>query len=284
MSVLRVALLQLKVGVDKVANIQNAVTHIADAAKKGAEFIVLPECFQTPYGTKYFPEYAEEIPTGETCQAMQKAAKEHGVTVLAGSIPECEGTKVFNTSVAFGKDGSFLSKFRKMHLFKLNTEKVKFDESETLTAGSKTATFAVPVGAAAHTVGMGICFDIRFPELAALYQQSGTSILAYPGAFNMVTGPVHWELAARARAVDAQQFVVLCSPARDEQSVSGYVAYGHSMVVDPWGTVIAEAGEGEETVMCEIDLTKVAEVRGQLPTMAGKRHDLYGISFSPKEE
>eukprot|EP00906_Rhabdomonas_costata_P019867 RCo028904 len=276
-SVTRLALCQLKVSANKAANIENAVKHIAAAAKQGAGLVLLPECFNTPYHHKFFPEFAEEVPSGETCQAMRRAASENAVTVVAGSLPERKGDRLFNTSVTYGKDGSVLAVYRKIHLFKLNTEKLKFDESETLSAGSSLATF----DSGAARVGVAICFDIRFPELAAAYHNLGTQLVVYPGAFNMVTGPAHWHLAARSRAVDTQQFVALCSPARDPDSVSGYVAYGHSLVVDPWGTVLAEAGEGEETVFADIDFTKVAEFRRQLPVTSGRRHDLFSVVHTP---
>eukprot|EP01012_Entosiphon_sulcatum_P003318 TRINITY_DN11013_c0_g1_i1.p1 TRINITY_DN11013_c0_g1~~TRINITY_DN11013_c0_g1_i1.p1 ORF type:complete len:286 (+),score=67.10 TRINITY_DN11013_c0_g1_i1:24-881(+) len=278
MSSLRVALCQLKVGEDKAANVANAVAHVKKAAAGGAKLVVLPECFNTPYGNKYFPTYAEEVPAGPTATAMAAAAKEAGVTLVAGSIPEREGDKLFNTSLTFGPDGGLLAKFRKVHLFKLNTEKLKFDESETLTAGDKLATF--PIDDSGVTAGVGICFDIRFPELAAAYQQQGTSLLAYPGAFNMVTGPKHWHLAARSRAVDTQQFVVLCSPARDPESVSGYVAFGHSLVVNPWGEVIAEAQDGEEIVYADIDFAQVEDTRKQLPILAGRRPERFSLAFT----
>jgi len=274
---LRVALIQLRVGRDKAANVANAVRLVGAAAAQGARLVVLPECFQTPYGTAFFPEYAEVVPGGLTSEAMRGAAMEHRVTLVAGSIPEAQDGKVFNCSAAWGADGALLGKYRKMHLFRLNTEKVTFDEGETLTAGDRLATFE------AHglTFGMGICFDVRFAEFALSYNRLGATVLLYPGAFNMVTGPAHWLLHARARAVDTQSYVIMCAPARDPDSVSGYVAYGHSVVVDPWGDVLAEAGEDEEIIYADVDPARVAAVRRQLPIESGRRHDLYGVHFTP---
>ena len=179
--------------------------------------------------------------------------------------------------MAWGADGSLLGKYRKMHLFKLNTEQVKFDESETLTAGDRLAEF----DANGLKIGMGICFDLRFGEFALNYNRRGVNVLCYPGAFNMVTGPPHWQLHAKARAVDTQSYVMMCSPARDPDSVSGYVAYGHSIVVDPWGEVLVEAGEDETIVYAEVDLQRITEVKSKLPIDSGRRHDLYSISFTP---
>lgn len=124
-------------------------------------------------------------------------------------------------------------------------------------------------------VGVGICYDIRFPELAGLMRQRGANILIYPGAFNMVTGPAHWQLLQRARAVDNQVFVAACSPARNPDS--SYVAWGHSSIISPWGEVLVEANEGEEIIYSEIDLNLVAEMRQNIPCWKQKRNDIYQL-------
>ena len=157
------------------------------------------------------------------------------------------------------------------------------DEGEVLTAGDTPTVFEAKKSEEHSTlpdnfkIGVGICFDIRYPQLATYYHQQNTSLLVYPGAFNMVTGPIHWIFAARCRAVDCQQFVAVCSPARDTSA--GYVAYGHSAVVDPWGEVLVEAGEGEEIVATDIDFEKLASIRGRLPINAGTRNDLYKLDW-----
>lgn len=159
-----------------------------------------------------------------------------------------------------------------MHLFDINVPgKISFQESKVLTPGSQFTVFDTPF----CKIGLGICFDIRFAEMAQLYQRKGCKLLLYPGAFNMTTGPSHWELLGRARAVDNQVFVGLCSPARDVKST--YVAYGHSMLIDPWGTKLVEAGENEQTVFAEVDLCRIEEVREQLPVIKNKRVDLYDV-------
>ena len=283
---LRIALCQMAVTKSKEANVAKAVAMIAQAkAEHNADVVVLPECFNCPYGTKYFGDYAEAVPAlgpvapdaaaaSPTAAQLSAAAKAAGVTVIGGSIPEKAEGKLYNSSLSFAPNGDLLGVHRKMHLFRINTEKVKFDEAEVLTAGDTPT--VVPLGAAC-TAGVGICFDIRYPLLAATYQQRGTSVLFYPGAFNMVTGPKHWTHAARSRAVDTQQFVALCSPARDPDFE--YVAWGHSLVVDPWGEVVVEAGEAETIVAAEIDLAAVATTRAQLPITAGIRHDLYEVAW-----
>jgi nitrilase len=286
---LRIAACQMAVGKDKAANVATALKMIAAAkATHQAQVVVLPECFNCPYGTKYFRDYAEPIPAvgttvagaapssdcGSSVLSMANAAKEHGVWLVAGSIPEVAGGDIYNASMTFSPDGTLCGLHRKIHLFKLNTDTVKFDESEVLTAGDAPTVVPTPHG----KIGVGICFDIRFPQLSMFYQTAGTSLLVYPGAFNMVTGPAHWELSARARAVDAQQFVCLCSPARDTSAE--YVAYGHTMIVDPWGNVVAKAVEGEEAIVAaEVDMAQCVDIRSKLPTMAGTRNDLYSLSW-----
>ena len=284
----RVALCQLAVGADKVANIQRATAAIAKAAQttKAAGLIVLPECFNCPYGTKYFADYAEAIPdVGASCitaaasptvAAIGATAAAEKVWVVAGSIPERDlAGNLFNTSMTVGPDGVLRGRHRKMHLFKIDTETVKVDESEVLTAGSEPTVVQTDT----LKLGVGICFDVRYPQLALHYAAQGTNCLVYPSAFNMVTGPKHWELCARSRAVDTQQYVLMCSLARDESAE--YVAYGHSLVVDPWGEVIATAGGGEETtVFADIDAAGLGTARRKLPISAGTRHDLYTLQWA----
>lgn len=286
---LRVALCQMLVGFDKSQNISKAVAMIQRAAcSEKAQVVVLPECFNAPYGTKYFEEYAEPLAAGHpTFDAMSNAAKECGAWIIAGSIPEKHAANgnLYNSCMIFNPEGNLVNVHRKVHLFRINTETVKFDEGEVLTAGD--AATVVPLTAVPHEApdqpavealcGVGICFDIRFPQLALRYTQLGTSLMVFPGAFNMVTGPAHWELLAKARAVDGQQHVILCSPARDESA--GYVAYGHSLVVDPWGNVLAEAGAGEELVVCDVDLSQNEIVRGKVPALKGVRDDLYELRW-----
>jgi predicted amidohydrolase len=269
---LKIGLCQMLVTSVKEDNIRKAVNMIEQSVEKGAQLVILPECFNSPYGTKYFSSYAEPISltTGETCMAISDAAKKNKVWVIAGSIPEIDGDKYYNTSVTFTPDGSLYSTYRKMHLFKINTEKVQVDESLVLSPGANTNT--INIDNTGWKIGMGICFDIRFPLLAYKYLEQGTNMLVYPGAFNIVTGPVHWELAARSRAVDTQQYVCVCSPARDTSA--DYIAYGHSSIIDPFGTVIATCDETEQIVIGDISLQKVIETRGILPIVSGIRWDL----------
>jgi omega-amidase len=161
---------------------------------------------------------------------------------------------------------------RKVHLFDIDVPgKITFRESDTLTGGDSITTFSTEFG----TIGVGICYDMRFPELAAVMRQRGANILVYPGAFNMTTGPAHWELLQRGRALDNQAFVLTVSPARNPSS--SYQAWGHSTVVGPWGDVRAATEHEEALIIADLDLEKVDEVRRNIPTFHQKRHDLYTL-------
>ena len=260
------------VGRNKSQNIEKATSMIREAAGKGAQLVVLPECFNCPYGTKYFGEYAEAAAPGHpTYDAMSAAARDNKVWLVAGSFPEVDNMKrLFNSSLTFDPSGTVVNVHRKVHLFKINTETVKMDEGEVLTAGSSARSVALSPDL---RMGVGICFDVRYPQMAMEYVQQGTSMLVYPGAFNMVTGPAHWQLIAQARAIDSQQFVMLCSPARDE--TADYVAWGHSLVVDPWGTVVASLNESEGILCADLDLSLIAKTRARLPIQTGTRMDVY---------
>ncbi|KAM8974966.1 omega-amidase NIT2 [Pelodytes ibericus] len=271
MAKFRLALVQLHVSSDKSDNLKKACRLIKDAARGGAQIVSLPECFNSPYGTKYFPEYAEKIP-GESTQMLSQVAKECGIYVIGGSIPEEDAGKLYNTCAVFGPDGELLVKHRKIHLFDIDVPgKICFQESETLSPGDNFTVFETPF----CKIGVGICYDIRFAELAQIYTKRGCQLLVYPGAFNMTTGPAHWELLQRARALDNQVYVATVSPARDEKA--SYVAWGHSTVVSPWGEVVVKAEADETTISTDIDLQYLAGIRQQIPIHTQRRLDLYSV-------
>lgn len=274
MSKLKIALIQLAVSQCKETNVKRACKLVTEAAEKGAKLICLPECFNAPYGVQYFHQYAEVIP-GNTSTSLAEAAKQNKIYLIGGSIPEKVDEKCFNTCVAYGPNGEMLAKHRKIHLFDIDVPgKITFKESDALSPGNSFTTFQM----CDLTVGLGICYDLRFSLMASVYAEKGCHLLVYPGAFNMTTGPAHWELLQRARAVDNQLYVATISPARDE--TASYVAWGHSTVVNPWGTVIAKAGHEEEIVYAEIDTSYLDEVRQQIPITKQKRNDLYKVVFS----
>lgn len=242
---------------------------------------MLPECFNSPYDTKAFPQYAEPIPakradidekSSPSIRMLSDIAKELQVHLVGGSIPERDGEKLYNTCAVFNREGEIVAKHRKVHLFDIDIPgKIRFKESDILSPGGQLTTFQTEY----CTFGLGICYDMRFPEMAGLLARKA-EVLLYPGAFNTTTGPRHWELLQRGRAVDNQVWVCTASPANNPES--GYQAYGHSSIVSPWGEVVATTQEHEDVVMAEIDLAVVREVRQAIPTRSQKRTDLYNLS------
>lgn len=276
----KLALIQIAVGASKGENISRAVAMVKQAASAGAKLIALPECFNSPYGTSFFAEYAEHIP-GPSTEALSKAAKDNRVFLIGGSIPEkgADG-KLYNTSAIFSPEGVMIGVHRKIHLFDIDVPgKIRFQESESLSPGYSLTCFKTPY----CDVGVGICYDIRFAELAQLYAQRGCKLLVYPGAFNMTTGPAHWELLGRGRALDNQLYVATVSPARDD--AASYVAWGHSTVVSPWGDIVATTDHQETIVFADLDMDRVEEVRTMIPLRNQRRHDLYKVvDFTNKDE
>lgn len=268
---MRVALIQMAVTADRAGNLRAACQKLRQAAEQGADIAVLPEMFCCPYENRCFRPYGEEA-GGPAQQALSQTAAETGLYVVGGSIPELEDGKVYNTSYVYGPDGNQLAKHRKAHLFDIDVEGgQRFKESDTLSPGNAITTFETKFG----TMGLCICFDLRFEELARCMCLRGAKVIFVPAAFNMTTGPAHWELLFRQRAVDNQCFTVGVSPARDE--AGPYVAYGNSLAVDPWGTVLSRAGAEEATLYADLDLERLKAVRTQLPILSARRTDLYEV-------
>lgn len=274
--ILRLALIQLRVGSSRDDNIRRAASLVRRAAtERKAQLICLPECFNSPYGTQHFAANAESIPDGPTSRALSAMALDAQCFLIGGSIPERDNNNgaLFNTCTVWNGKGELIGKFRKLHLFDIDVPgKIRFCESEVLTGGQSLCTFRI----GDVRIGVGICYDIRFPELARVYAEAGCELLVYPGAFNMTTGPAHWELLQRARAVDNELFVATCSPARVDEG--GYVAWGHSMLVSPWGEKVGELGEKEETLVVDADLAQVGKMREQIPVWRQRRLDLYDVA------
>ncbi|XP_057476552.1 omega-amidase, chloroplastic-like isoform X1 [Actinidia eriantha] len=285
----KIGLCQLLVIADKERNIAHARQAIHDAAKKGAQLVVLPEIWNSPYSNDSFPVYAEDIDVGgdasPSTAMLSEVARVLKITIVGGSIPERCGDKLYNTCCVFDTDGKLKAKHRKIHLFDIDIPgKISFQESKTLTAGETPTVVDTEVG----RIGIGICYDIRFQELAMLYAArgsaeqcqydlwtSGVHLICYPGAFNMTTGPLHWELLQRARAVDNQLYVATCSPARDASA--GYVAWGHSTLIGPFGEVLATAEHDEAIIISEVDYSQIELRRTNLPLEKQRRGDLYQL-------
>ena len=277
-SKLKVALIQLAGSApDKNANLTRAATFVAKAMKEqpDTKLVVLPECFNSPYAVDKFREYAEVItPEAPSVKALSEIARQWKIILVGGSIPELEPTsdKLYNTSIIFNEKGELIGTHRKAHLFDVDIPNgITFKESTTLSAGNKNTLIDEP---SIGKFGVGICYDLRFPELAMVNARKGAFAMIYPSAFNTVTGPMHWHLLARSRSIDNEIYTLLCSPARNLNS--SYHAYGHSLVVNPKGEVIAEAGEGEEIIYAELDPEFIKEVRQAIPVIFQRRFDIYG--------
>ena len=272
-----VALVQMKVSSLVGDNLKRAAQLVEEAVIAGAQIVALPEMFVCPYETALFPKYAE-LEGERMWQALSEMAKKGKIWLFGGSIPEKdESGAVYNTCFVFDPEGRQVGKHRKVHLFDIDiVGGQRFKESDTLTAGNDLCVVETPFG----KIGVMICFDIRFTEWAGLLADEGAQMIIVPGAFNMTTGPKHWELLMRSRALDNQLFVAAVSPARDPKA--SYVAYGNSMIVDPWGVVIHRLEDYESGLISEIDLNIVREVRAQLPVRSARRKDLYRLEKLPR--
>jgi len=266
---LKLGLCQMRITADKAANLRNARRLVDKAAAGGADLVMLPEMFNCPYENAAFPVYAEPA-GGESWQALSDAARENGIYLVGGSVPEREDGKIYNTSYIFDPQGRELARHRKVHLFDIDVPGgQRFKESDTLAPGDRITLVDTPWG----KVGVAICFDIRFAELFRVMGNEGARLICVPAAFNMTTGPAHWDLTFRMRAIDQQCFVAGCSPARDE--TASYVAYGNSLVADPWGNFPLHMDEKEHVMVAELDLDDLARYRAQIPILSGRRTDLY---------
>lgn len=245
--------------------------------------------FNCPYENEKFIEYSEILSESETLNAISKVAKEENIHVLAGSIPEkvvdsekvVEGdinglnSRIYNTSCFFNNKGELIGTHRKVHLFDIDVVgKISFKESDTLNAGKDINVIYTDFG----NIGIGICYDIRFIEQSRIMALEGANILIFPGAFNLTTGPAHWELLFRSRALDNQVFTIGVAPALNKNS--SYHSYGHSIIVNPWGEVITQADYDECLIIQNINLEEVHKVRDEIPVLKNRRTDLYEIKKS----
>ena len=249
-------------------HIRSLVSEIPDGA---ADLIMLPEMWNGPYEARLFPTFAEPE-GGPSWQFLSDLAKGRHVYLCGGSIAERDGDRVYNTAYVFDPEGRQIAKHRKMHLFDIDvTGGQRFRESDTLSPGNDVTTFSTPF----CTMGLCICYDFRFPELAGLMVDQGAKVILVPAAFNMTTGPAHWELLFRSRAVDNQVYTVGTAPARNLSA--SYHSWGHSIVCSPWGEVLSEMDETEGVSITPLDLDRLDAVREQLPLLKHRRTDVYRV-------
>ena len=272
MRTLKILQAQMKVPVHKEEALAKAEAACEQAVREGAQLLTLPEMFCCPYETENFPLYGEEE-GGRVWSRCSELARDYRLYLSAGSMPErgAEG-RVYNTAYVFAPDGRQIAKHRKAHLFDINVAGGQyFKESDTLTAGNEVTVFDTEFG----RMGLCVCYDFRFPELARLMVLRGAKVILVPAAFNMTTGPAHWELMFRAQAMFQQCFAVGTAPARDLSA--SYHSWGHSIVADPWGAVLCQMDEREGYQTAELDLEKVDAVREQIPLLRHRRIDLYNL-------
>jgi predicted amidohydrolase len=267
------AIIQMDVCDEKKHNLEKAEEMITRAALSGASVVILPEMFCCPYKTTAFPKYAEKA--GELIwQTLSNIAKMNHIILIGGSMPERDGEQIYNTCFCFDKEGHQIGRYRKNHLFDIQIENGQhFKESDTLSAGNEITLIDTEYG----KIGVIICYDIRFSELSRIIALQGARMLVAPAAFNMTTGPLHWELLLRSRAVDNQFYVIGAAPARNIKS--DYISYAHSMAVSPWGKVLIDGGSSECIINVPILQNEIEEVREQLPLLKHRREDIYQLKL-----
>ena len=268
---MKIALCQTTVHKDWRKNLRNAERVIAEAVKAKADMVVLPEMFICPYNKKAILSAAQPE-GGEAWQSMAEAAQKNHVYLAAGSIPESEDGHIYSTCWIFDREGKQIGKYRKMHMFDIDVEGGQYyNESSVITAGNEICVAETEFG----PIGIAICYDVRFPEQFRLMQQRGVKAVVLPASFNRTTGPAHWELLMRARALDQEMYVLGCAAAGD--LAGSYNGWGHYIAVDPWGTIMEELGEGPGILMAAVDFAKADAVRSQIPVLQQLRTDIYEV-------
>lgn len=268
---MKVAAFQIDISENKEANLNKLEAFIHQLREDKIDLVVLPEMFICPYQTHLFTAYAE-VEGGETWSRLSEIARKYDLYIVAGSVPENDQGNIYNTAYVFNPKGQQIAKHRKVHLFDIDVENGQvFKESDVLSAGSHVTVFDTEFG----KIGLCICYDIRFPELSRLMVNQGAKMIIVPAAFNMTTGPSHWEILFRTRALDNQVYTLGAAPARNTQT--GYTSWGHSILVSPWGEVIKQLGDGESSMIVEIDLNYVEKIRRELPMLKHRRRDMYNL-------
>lgn len=268
---LRVACVQLNAGPDKAANLERAERLVAQAAATGADLVVLPEKWNAWGEPDVLRAAAEPLEGGETVAALASWAARHGVTVVGGSFTERrEGReRLSNTCVVVDPQGEIAAVYRKIHMFDVDVGGQVYRESETEEPGEEIAACDVE----GWRVGLTTCYDVRFPELYRILALDGAELVTLPAAFTLFTGKDHWELLVRARAVENQLYVAAANQWGPHGG--GRASYGRSMLVDPWGVVLAVAPDEDTVVAAELDRARLRRIRESLPSLANRRPAAY---------
>ena len=248
---------------------QNLVEIYKLIPNKEIDILVFPECFNSPYGIEHFENFAEELKEGnQTYNFLKNLSGQLKQTyIVAGSIPEKDGDKIFNTSSVW-KNGLLIATYRKNNLFDINVSKAEFKESNIISPGSSLTIFQTQQ----CKVGLGICFDIRFNQISNIYSKEGCKVIIYPASFTEYTGKLHWSVLNQARAIDSHTYVISCSTARSE--TNKFKSYGHSIIVSPWGQILDELNNEVGYIYQDIDLNIVDNMRQTLPVDQCKKFNL----------
>ncbi len=283
---MRVAAIQTTAGEDRSANLAAAGALVEESAQSGAELVVLPEYFSVAGSPAVLRAQAEVLDGPTTRWACALAARLR-IRMVAGSFPErpvpatgnnTDG-RLFNTCCLIGPTGSIEAVYRKIHLFDADIDGRPLRESATIAPGSTVRTHplgdGLELGTPPPVLGMSICYDLRFPELYRILALCGATVVSVPAAFTATTGPAHWELLVRARAVENQVYMVAAGQV-GELPVGMPACHGHSMIVDPWGSVMAEQREGcPGVVFADLDFRRLLQIRTELPVLANRRPSTY---------
>ena len=268
---IRVACVQLTSRADKAENLEKTERLVAQAAASGADVVLLPEKWNAIGGVETLHEAAETIEGGESVEAMRGWAAQHGITLVGGSITERrEGReKLSNTSLVFDPDGELVALYRKIHLFDVDVGGHRYRESDAEEPGEE------PVVARLEgwPIGLTVCYDLRFPELYRILALEGAELVTVPAHFTLYTGKDHWHVLLRARAIENQNYVA--AAAQIGETIPGKPSYGRSLIVDPWGIVLAQAPDEETVISAELDRARLEEVRRTLPSLKNRRADAY---------
>jgi len=269
---MRVSVIQLNARQDRQTNVQNALRLVDKAAEQGAQFVLLPECATFLGGYNQYTENSESVP-GPTSEMMSAKARQKGIYINTGSLIERSSIpgRFYNTSLLVNPQGELIATYRKVHLFDINVpNQVTETESSVVLPGDKLVTVNLP----GFCLGLSICFDLRFPELYRSLALAGAQVFVIPSAFAQATGQAHWHVLQRARAIENHAFVLAADQYGPD--TEGHMCFGHSLIVDPWGVVLAEApSEGEAVLVVDIDLDQVSQRREQIAVLKIRRPDAY---------
>jgi deaminated glutathione amidase len=267
---IRVACVQMTSRTDKAANLEKAERLLTLAASTGADVVVLPEKWNAIGDAEVLHAAAEPL-HGESVDAMARWARQHGVTLVGGSITERrEGRqKLSNTSLVFDPDGNVVATYRKIHLFDVEVGGVTYRESEAEEPGDT----PVVADVEGWRIGLSVCYDVRFPELYRILALESAELMTVPAHFTTPTGKDHWQVLLRARAIENQCYVA--AAAQVGETLPGKPAYGRSLVADPWGIVVVQAPDEETVVTAELDRSRLREIRSKLPSLANRQPDAY---------